>query len=154
MATKSADFKSALGQLESTLETYLVDKAPFAIPSEWKELIVKFAPWISVILMVVALPAILAVLGLGAAVMPFGYLGGMRFGFSYTVSFVFSIALIILEAMAIPGLFKRSEKGWKLVYYATLLGALQNLITFNLGGLVIGGLISLYVLFQVKSYYK
>lgn len=154
MATKSADLKSAMTQLEGTLETYLVDKAPFTIPSEWKELIVKFAPWISVVMMIVTLPAVLAVLGLGAAVMPFSYLGGMKFGFSYTVGFLFSIVMLVLEALAIPGLFKRSEKGWRLVFYASLLGAVENLLTFNLGGLVIGGLISMYILFQVKSYYK
>lgn len=154
MATKSTDLKSALGQLEGTLDTYLVDKAPFSIPAEWKEIIVKFAPWITLILMVVALPAILGLLGLGTLMMPFGYLGGIRYGFMYMAGIVFSAVIIIMELIALPGLFKRSLSGWKMVYYATLLTAVENLVTFNLGSLIIGGLISLYILFQVKSYYK
>ncbi|KKU12762.1 MAG: Chromate transporter, partial [Parcubacteria group bacterium GW2011_GWC2_45_7] len=55
--------------------------------------------------------------------------------------------------LAIPGLFKRQEKAWKLLYYATLLGGLQNIVTMQIGGLI-GTLVSLYLLFQVKGYYK
>ncbi len=151
---KNTDLKSALGRLEDTLETYLVDKAPFSIPTEWKEVIVKFAPWIALILMIIVLPAILGVLGLGTILMPFSFLGGLRMGYNYMLSLIFSVVTLVLEAMAIPGLFKRSEKGWKFIYYATLLGAVENVLTFNLGGLVIGSLLSMYILFQVKSYYK
>ncbi len=151
---KNTDLKGALGQLEDTLETYLIDKAPFSIPSEWKEMIVKFSPWIALILMIIALPAILGVLGLGTILMPFSFVGGLRMGYNYILSLIFSVVTLILEAMAIPGLFKRSEKGWKLVYYATLLGAVENVLTFNIGGLVIGSLLSMYILFQVKSLYK
>lgn len=154
MAAKSTDIKSALGQLEDMFELYLVKKAPFSIPDNWKEIIVKFSPWISLILMIVALPAILAVLGLGTLFMPFSYLGGLDVGFNYTVGLIFSAVILVLEAIAIPGLFKRSLKGWRFVYYASLLGMVQNLVTLNLGGLIIGGLISMYVLFQIKSYYK
>lgn len=151
---KNTDIKSALGQLEDTLETYLVDKAPYSIPSEWKETIVKFSPWIALILMIIALPAILGVLGLGTILMPFSFIGGLRMGYNYILSLIFSVVTLVLEAMAIPGLFKRSEKGWRLVYYATLLGAVENVLTLNLGGLVIGTLLSMYILFQVKSSYK
>lgn len=153
MANKTGDILSALGQLEDTLELYLVKKAP-AMPEAWKKVIVKLAPWITLILLILALPAILAVFGLGAILTPFSFLGGVRYGFNYMASLVFSVITIILEAMAIPGLFKRSEKGWRLVYYATLVGAVESLLTFNIGGLIIGTGISLYILFQVKSHYK
>lgn len=151
---KNTDVKSALGQLEDTFELYLVKKAPFSIPNNWKELIVKFSPWISLILLIIALPAILAIFGLGTLLMPFSFLGGLRGGYNYIFTLVFSGITLVLEALAIPGLFKRSMGGWKFAYYAALVGALENLITFNLGGLVIGGLLSMYVLFQIKSYYK
>lgn len=151
---KNTDLKSALGQLEDTLELYLVDKAPFSIPSEWKEIIVKFSPWIALFLMIITLPAILGILGLGTLLVPFSYLGGLRMGVNYMLSLGFSAVIIVLDALAIPGLFKRSLGGWRLVYYAALLGALESLVTFNLGGLVIGSLLSMYILFQIKSYYK
>jgi len=151
---KNTDVTSALGQLEDTFELYLVKKAPFTLPDNWKELIVKFSPWISLILLIVAVPAILAVFGLGTLLMPFSFLGGFKGGFNYILTLVFSALTLLLEGLAIPGLFKRSLGGWRFAYYAALVSALENLVTFNLGGLVIGGLLSMYVLFQIKSYYK
>lgn len=151
---KNADFKSMMGKLEDTLETYLVDKAPFQLPTGAKEAIVKYGPWITLVLLVLALPAILFAFGLGTLLAPFAFLGGVGAGVNFGVGLVFSAVVLVIEAIAIPGLFKRVASAWRLMYYATLLGGVQNLISFNLGGLVIGTLISLYILFQIKSYYK
>lgn len=142
-----------MATLENQLNELLVKKAP-ALPTAWKDTIVRLAPWITLIVMILALPAILALLGLGTVLAPMSYMGGLRTGINYTVSLLITVASIVLEAMAIPGLFNRSRKAWYLVYYSTLLGALSSLIEFNLTGLIIGTLLSLYILFQVKSYYK
>lgn len=142
-----------MATLENQLNELLVKKAP-ALPDTWKDTIVRLAPWITLIVMILALPAILALLGLGTVLAPMSYMGGLRTGINYTVSLLITVASIVLEAMAIPGLFNRSRKAWYLVYYSTLLGALSSLIEFNLTGLIIGTLLSLYILFQVKSYYK
>lgn len=152
--TKNADFKEMMKKLDDTFSTYLVDKAPFQLPTGAKEAIVKYGPWIVLILLVLALPAILFAFGLGTILAPFAFLGGVGAGVNFGVGLVFSAAVLVIEAIAIPGLFKRTAASWRLMYYATLLGAVQNIISFNLGGLVIGTLISLYVLFQIKSYYK
>jgi len=149
----SSDWKSLLAQLESQLQLYLGEKAP-SIPKEWKELMVKIAPWLTLIMAVLALPAIVTILGLGSFVLPLSYVGGMRAGMGFTVSWVFSLVILALDIIAIPGLFKRSRQAWYLLYYAALLGAFQSLISFNLSGLIIGTLLSLYLLFQVKEYYK
>lgn len=149
----SSDWKGMLGKLETQLNLYLVEKAP-AIPKEWKELIVKVVPWLTLVFGVLALPAILAVLGLGALVMPFSFMGGIGYGTGFTVSWVLSLVVLALEFLAIPGLFKRSRNAWNLLFYATLIGALSNVVTFNLAGLIIGTLLSLYLLFQVREYYK
>jgi len=101
-----------------------------------------------------ALPALLAIVGIGAIAMPFAYLGGMHAGFSYTVSMIFTAVVLVLEALALPGLFKKTKSGWRLLFYAILVSAVQSLITFNLGGLIIGTILGLYILFQVKEYYK
>jgi len=147
------DFTSTLSQLETTLDEYLVKKAP-EIPKKWKELIVKVAPWITVVLMVLAVPAVLALVGIGAALSPFAFLAGPVGGLGYVFSLFLTVIAIVLEAMAIPGLFNRTRKGWQYVYWATLVGAVQNIISFNLAGLLIGTLLGLYILFQVRSYYK
>jgi len=153
MSTPPKDYKSYLGDLEKIADEYLVRKAP-ALPDGVKEVIVKFGPWISLILLVMSAPLILGFLGLGTFMMPFSYLGGLRMGMGYTVSMVFTAVIMVMEVLALPGLFKWAKAGWTMMYYAALLGAMQNAVAFNLGGLIIGTLLSLYILFQVKSYYK
>lgn len=150
---KSKDFKAYLGDVERLCEEYLVKKAP-SLPDGAKEAIVKFGPWISLILIVMSAPLVLAFLGLGTALMPLSYLGGLQAGLGYTVSMVLTLIMLVVEAIALPGLFKRQKGAWNLMFYATLIGALQNLVSFNLGGLIVGTLLSLYILFQIKTYYK
>lgn len=151
---KNADFKEMMEKLNDTLETYLVDKAPYQLPSKAKEAIVTYGPWITLILLIMALPAILFAFGIGSIFAPFAFLGGINAGVSYGFGLIFSVVVLVVEAVAIPGLFKRKAGAWRLMYYATLLRGVQNLISFNLGGLIIGTLISLYILFQIKEYYK
>jgi len=152
--TNTNSTTNPLIQLEDLLDEYLVKKAPFTIPDKWKEAIVKFAPWINLILMILALPALLALFGIGAFLAPFSYLGGLRTGMAYTLGLIVASIAIVLNALAIPGLFKRTRQGWMFVFYATLIGVVENAIHFNIGNLIIGSLLSLYMLFQVKSYYK
>jgi len=156
--TKSTDFKSLFKSLEDNLDLYLGKKAP-QMPANWKEFLVKIAPSLAIIGVILGIPAILALLGLSAFVVPLGTLGGIAsgkpfLGVGYLVSIFFLIAIIILEALSISPLFKRSKTGWNYMYYATLLGAVQNLISLNVGGLIIGTLLSLYLLFQVRPLYK
>ena len=154
MTNKNSDLKTSLAKLEETLDLYLVKKAPFQIPKNIKELLAKFGPWLMAIGIIFALPMILFALGLGAVLAPFGILSGAGVGIGGIVGGVILAISLVLEAMALPGLFKRSKKGWDLLFYATLVNAVHSLITFNLGGLVIGSLISLYILFQLKELYK
>lgn len=151
MATN--DFHSYFSKLEDTLALYLIKKAP-ALPTNIKEAIVQFAPWITLVVLILTLPLVLAVLGLGAVVSPFAFLGGVTAGTNFILTLLFSGVSLVLEGFAIPGLFKRSKKAWNLLFYAALLGGIQNVVTINLGGLLIGTLLSLYLLFQVKEYYK
>ena len=158
-ATEGTDFKGTFGKLEVILEEYLVEKAPFQLPKNVKEIIVKFAPYLAIIGVVMGIPGVLALLGAGTILAPLGLVGGMMtgrpfLGFGYIVSVVFLGVMILLEGLAIPGLFSRSKKAWTYLYWSALVGVLQNIIGFNVGGLVIGGLISMYFLFQVKEYYK
>ncbi|MBP6085702.1 hypothetical protein KA478_00535 [Patescibacteria group bacterium] len=45
-------------------DEYLVQKAPFQLPPHIKEFLVKAAPYITAIILLLMLPAILAVIGL------------------------------------------------------------------------------------------
>jgi hypothetical protein len=145
--------KGYFSQLENLLSEYLVKKAP-AIPANIKEVIVKFAPWVTLVIFIITLPIVLAVFGLGAFFAPFSFLGGVTAGTNYILTIILSGIQLVLEGMAIPGLFQRSRGAWNLVFYSSLVGAVQNIVTFNLGGLIIGTLLSLYILFQVRDLYK
>lgn len=147
--------KSLIPQLEDMLDLYLVKKAPFQIPANIKEIIVKFGPYITLVLMVLVLPVILVALGLSAVLLPMvGAVAGVTTGIMATVGLVFAIATLVLEAIALPGLFKRSKVGWNFLFYSILVSAVGYAVTFQIFSLVIGTLISLYILFQIRSYYK
>lgn len=147
--------KSLIPQLEDLLDLYLVKKSPLQLPANIKELIVKFGPYITLVLMILALPVILLALGLSAVLLPaVGVAAGVSTGISATLGLVISIASLVLEAIALPGLFKRSKVGWNFVFYAILLSAVSYLIRLDIISLVIGTLVSLYFLFQIRSYYK
>lgn len=150
---QSKSAKSYLADLENLCDEYFGKKAP-SLPENAKEAIVKFGPWIALILLIISAPAVLGLLGLGAALSPFAYLGGITGGVGYMVSIVFTIVIMVMEIIALPGLFKRSRSGWNIMFYSTLLQAVESVLSMNIGGLIIGTLLSLYVLFQIRSYYK
>ena len=133
------------------LDYYLVTKAPFHIPGNVKEWLVQYGPWITIVLMVLTLPALLIVLGLGSLLIPFagvGYASG--FGFR-AIGLVVEIGLTL---MALPGLFARKMSGWTLLFYARVVSIVANLLAGAVVSALVGGIISLYVLFQVRSLYK
>lgn len=150
---------AGLGQLEDTLELYLVKKAPFQLPANVKEIIVKLAPWFSILTIVITLPGILAVLGLsalgGAITSILGPLATAQYASSVTLSIIVLALSVILELLALPGLFGRKEGGWRMLFYATLVSLVSSLLSFaTLFNGLISALIGLYFLFQIKSYYK
>lgn len=153
MTTQNKDWKTMLVELENKLGEFFTKKLP-ALPETAKEMIVKFGPYITVIMLVLAIPVILAVVGIGMAATPFAFLGGVRGGIGYIITLVLGLIMMVLEIMAIQGLFKRQMKAWKLLFYISLISALSALISFNLGSLIIGTGISWYILFQIRSYYK
>ena len=145
------DLVASLSKLDKFLEDYLVKKAP-AIPKQVKELIVNYGPYLIILSLFFAIPSVLALLGLNAVSVPLRMFG--RFSFAYTLSTIVMLVNLVLEVLALPGLLKKKASAWKLMYYAVLVSAVHSLLLFNLAGLIIGALLSFYVLFQIKSYYK
>jgi hypothetical protein len=130
-------------------------KITFHLPAGLKEFIVKFGPWITLILMLIAIPAILLALGITAFLSPIAMqYGGYHMGGFYMVGGLVTLLALILEAMALPGLFKRQMSGWRLLLYSVLVSAIGSLLSGSWFGFIVGTALSLYVLFEVKSYYK
>lgn len=144
-----------MSSLETTLNTYFGEKAP-KLPEGGRNFIVMIAPWLILISVIISIPAILALVGISSLVMPMGGMGNGVYGVGpmWTVSMILLAVSVILEALAIPGLFKRSKSGWNLVFYSVLVGLVSNLVTLNIVGLIISALISFYLLFQIRGHYK
>ncbi|MCL5409375.1 MAG: hypothetical protein M1607_00770 [Patescibacteria group bacterium] len=144
-----------MNQLTSVLDTYLAKKAP-ALPAKVKDVIVRFAPWVIIIVIIFSIPAILGFLGLGAmfAAPVMGTYMMAGFGSRYFIALIFLTVSLILALLSLPGLMKQRKDGWNMIYYSILVDAVYSLLNLYLLSLIIGSLISLYLLFQVRSYYK
>ena len=66
----------------------------------------------------------------------------------------FLVLNVVLRGLSIQPLFAKSIKGWDLFFYATLLYFVYAILKFDIAGGIINTLISLYLLFQIKEYYK
>ncbi len=141
-----------MNQLIKWLDLYFGQKAP-QLPGKAKEFLVKIAPWLAIIGVVLAIPAILAVFGFSrfafSMMGSYGYMGYNGFG----AAWIFLLAGAILNALAIPGLRKRSMAGWNFVFYGVLVSGLQNLLMMNIVGMIISLAIGFYILFQVRPLY-
>lgn len=147
---------NGLKQLEDTLDQYFGKKAP-ALPANIKDLIVKIAPYLSILSVILTIPAILLLLGLGSFATMLAPVGGMQSISAVPtmwLGIVLLIPVVILEALAIPGLFARKAVAWKYMYWAQLITLVSSLVQFNIVGALIGALIGFYILFQIKSEYK
>jgi hypothetical protein len=137
-------------QLEKALAD-LFAKAP-NLPASLKRVLVALAPWLNLIALLVTLPAILVLIGLGGVSMPFMAMGG--YATMYGIGLVFTIGLAILHLLAAKPLFSRSMAGWTYLFYAVLWSGLHNLVRYDFVGFVIGTGIGLYVMFQIRSSYR
>jgi hypothetical protein len=132
------------------LDYYLVQKAPVQIPQGGREWLVKYGPWILVVLLVLTLPLILFVLGIGTVMMvPFGAPYAAGFG----IAAVLTVVGYGLSVAALPGLFARRRSGWTLLFYAELVSIVSSLVVGSIIGGLVFGLIWLYVLFQIRTMY-
>ena len=149
--------------LEAWLYTYLVVKAPFQLPVGLKEFIVKYGPWITLVLGILLLPAIFAIFTLGSLV---GTVASMytsvTVGPMYWIAMLLLVVQIVIMFVSVPMLLKRKRSGWLLVFYADLLSLGYSIFSsfsygyFTIGSLIgglIGATIGFYFLFQIRSYY-
>lgn len=148
-----------LGQLEEIGVEYLVKKAPFHIPVGLKDLIVKLAPYITIIMLIMLIPVVLALLWLGSYIWGWAMMREYGYGYGswktmFYVTSILSLIVLVLEALAIPWLFKVKKQWWNLLFYAQLISVISTLISGNIVSAVISLVIGMYVLFQIRSYYK
>jgi len=133
------------------LDFYLVKKAPFQLPEPAKEAIVQYGPWITIVLLVLTLPLLLALLGIGAIFSPFG---GVSAAAGFGIVALGTIIEVGLTIAALPGLFARKMNGWTFLFYARVVSFVTSILALNIVGAIVFGLISFYILFQIRPLYK
>lgn len=135
------------------LDYYLVTKAPFQLPANLREFLARAAPWIALVVLVLALGPALYFLGVRSG---WRWWGGERYfvGGVWLVGVAY-LAYAALLFLALPGLFGRRASGWTLAFYAELLGILISIVLLrNIVGGLLGGLVVLYLLFQVRPHFQ
>lgn len=153
--------KANSGDLITMLEPYFTKQAPFQIPAKWRENLVEWIPWINLIVGILLLPAVLVTLGLAGFVSVVAVSAGVTEGPLVLISGLFLVVSIALLFITFPGLKARKLSAWKLVFWADIVffvyGVFNSLGTgmiFNVLMQALSTIIGLYVLFQIKSYYK
>lgn len=162
-----------MGQLETKLDELLVKKAPFQLPANGKEGLVKAMPWITLLgglLMLWAAWTLWQLVGWANDVANFSNTFSQMYGVGYVAPVGMapllwvSLAVLVVEAvmffMAFPALQARKKSGWNLLFWVSLLNAAEAVVQAvgysNMGSLIgslIGSVIGLYLLFQIRSYY-
>ncbi len=61
---------------------------------------------------------------------------------------------IVMELAALLGLFHYKRIGWLYLFYGQILAILNELVHLNLINFIFGTIISFYLLFQIRGYYR
>jgi hypothetical protein len=148
---KTGGLVEMVDNLEKKLDEFFTKKV-WQLPKKAREVIVKIAPYLAILSLVVTIPMILTLLGF-SFLTPMYFLKGIQFGLTYSLSLIFLLVGVVLAVIIIPGLFKKEKRVWKIMFWMSLINAVSSLLKMDLGGLILGTGLSWYVLFQVKEYY-
>ena len=156
--TNTKDIMQYIHDADVFFEDVYIKKAPFTIPENWKEIMVKVAPYLNILGIIISLVALPVLLGLGTLGMMAGVATGSALNPLNTIggilTLLFTLSNLVLSIMAAQGLFKRKASAWMLMFYSSLIGALQNVLMLNIPGLVVTFIIGFYILYQVKAKYS
>lgn len=148
-----------MNQLEAILNEWFAVKAP-QLPESWKKFIVMVSPWLAIIGVILGAIAAFTLFSSMSSMMALsGAYGAYAAAAGYSptwiwISLAFMVAMLVLEALAIPGLRNKAYVGWKWMYYASLLSLVQGIVMMNFVSAIIGAVIGFYILFQVRSHYS
>jgi len=152
-----------LSGLENSLGTLF--KGLPHLPKDWRHWLADNAWWLALIGAAIGCLAILGLVPVVLGISIFkGIVAGPAAGALIIITGIVNMAVLVvsvaLEAKAIMPLKARQKRGWDLLFLVSLVtftGAVLNaLITGNVDhiiGLVIGTLVGLYVLFEVRMYF-
>lgn len=122
------------------------------LPQSVKQWAARVLPWVIIVLAALGLLAWMSAAGLfGAAFKT----AGMNRAYPAFAAALFNILVPVLQILAIAGgcyMLSRRRLGWRLAFYALLLGLFVNLVWLSPAGIV-WDIVFAYLLFQLKPYY-
>jgi hypothetical protein len=131
--------------VEHAIERQLGQESKFQLPDDYRRNFVRYLPWIALFFLPLQLGGVLLLLGVSAL--------AKLFGAGSFVPALISTGAFVLDAIALPGLFANTRKGWAFFCYAILLSALGNVLSLSLFGLLVSTL-TVWIAFQVKYHYR
>jgi hypothetical protein len=141
----------AMNSLERVFARFFAEWLP-GLPPRVKEWAARVLPWVLIVLGALGLLAWMSVSGLfGAAVKT----AGVSLAYPAFAAALFNILVPVLQLLAIAGgcyMLRRRHLGWRLAFYAILLGLFVNLVWLSPAGLV-WDVVLLYLLFQLRHFY-
>lgn len=140
---------SGIDGVIAQLDAYFGTGCPVQLPDGVREFFVRFGPWVTLVVLIISVPAMLAALGIGTILSPF--LGPKITGFG--VTWLLGVVQTGITAVALPGLFRRQYASWRLMFIGQSLGIAGNLLSGAILGTVLGALIGLFLLFQLRPKY-
>ena len=125
-----------------------------SLPKGGRDFMVQAAPWVALVGGVFAVLGGIAVFGFSAIFSPLMLMSGIGFT---TSSFLSGVILLVAGAimlMAFPLLKARKMKGWNLYFWSVLVWAVSSLADWHVLTALFWTAVELYLLYQIKSYYK
>lgn len=123
------------------------------LPKDARELLVKITPWVALIFGILGVLGGITGLGILSAVAPVAMMGQTQvLGSGMLAALLMLISAALLLA-AFPGTRNRKEQGWKFLFWSEVVSVVAAVLGFSIGG-VLFSLIGLYLVFQIRSYYK
>lgn len=163
----------SVNKLEKALGDIFEKSAP-KLPDSAKKTIVEWLPWINLILGVVSLWAVYGLWSWANTVNKWSdYANNLSATFGgpkvvddrLSIMVWLSLVVLAIQAviyiMAFPATRDKKKSGWNLMFYAVLINAVYGVVSLftdyggagNLVGYLIGTVIGLYFLFQIRGLY-
>ena len=155
------DFHGQTEKKMAALEGFLAPiftKTPH-LPENARQTLAKIAPWFALIFGVLGIFGILSAGAIGS-MLSLSFLGGGLMQISWAVTVVAGLFASVLELLAYKPLTKREKKRWNYLFYGTVLTTAAAIINLALGygsdavGTIIGTVIGLWLLFEVRALYR
>jgi hypothetical protein len=151
-STKS---NNPLKQLEDSLAE-LAKKLPH-LPQNVQEIFAKYGPYL---ILISAIGSTLSVLSMifginGLRFIAYYSPGGGVWGYYWTVLILGTALTALLQIIGLQkGLLKQTRAGWQFAFYASLINIVSTLLLTYFVNALVGGAISLYLLFEIREYFK